>query len=69
MKQFIPREKLSKKARRQLDKQQRRTWTFPPVEKTMGSKKEYKRHRKAHDYQEEWNRGLFEQLESVDAYF
>lgn len=59
MKRFISRDKLSKKARRQLDNQQRRTWSLPPGTRTMESKKDYKRHRKPYDYLEEWNRGVF----------
>ena len=31
MNKFIPKEKLGKKARRQLDRAQRATWTFSPV--------------------------------------
>ena len=33
MKKFIPKEKLGKKARKQLDSEQRTTWTFSPVTK------------------------------------
>ena len=33
MKKFIPKEKLSKKARKQLDSEQRTTWTFSPDRK------------------------------------
>jgi hypothetical protein len=29
MKKFIPKEKLGKNARKQLDSEQRATWTFP----------------------------------------
>ena len=58
MTHFVPRDKLSKKARRKLDSQQRRTWTISPGTITMESKKTYKRHRKSHDYQDEWNRGI-----------
>ena len=59
MTRFVPREKLNKKARRKLDLQQRRKWPFPPVTKTVESGKVYKRHQKSHDYQDEWNRGIF----------
>ena len=34
MKKFIPKEKLGKKARKQLDNEQRTTWTFSPVTKS-----------------------------------
>ena len=56
---YIPREKLSKKARRQLDSQHRRTWSYPPVTKTFASKKEYNRKQKSCDYQNDWYRGIF----------
>ena len=49
MKKFIPKEKLGKKARKQLDSEQRTTWTFSPVTKKVESKKLYNRKRKAHD--------------------
>ena len=49
MKKFIPKEKLGKKARKQLDSEQRTTWAFSPVTKKVESKKLYNRKRKAHD--------------------
>ena len=49
MKRFVPREKLGKKARKQLDSEQRATWTFSPVTKKVESKKQYNRKRKSHD--------------------
>ena len=42
---FIPREKLSKKARRELDAQRRRTWAFSPIMKKIESRKQYNRKR------------------------
>ena len=44
---FIPKEKLSKKAQKDLDRQKRVTWDFSPVTKTVESKKIYSRKRKA----------------------
>ena len=41
MTQFIPRPKLSKKARKELDAQKRTTWAFSPVTKKVESKKIY----------------------------
>ena len=38
MKRFVPREKLGKKARKQLDSEQRTTWTFSPVKKMLKAK-------------------------------
>jgi len=45
MKKFIPKEKLGKKARKQLDSEHRTTWTFSPVTKKVESKKLYNRKR------------------------
>ncbi len=47
MKRFVPREKLGKKARKQLDSEQRTTWTFSPVTKKVESKKLYNRKQKS----------------------
>ena len=43
MSKFIPREKLSKKARRALDVQRRAAWGFSPVTRKVESKKIYNR--------------------------
>ena len=44
MQKFIPRNKLSKKARKELDSSKRRTWDgFNPVTRTVESKMVYKR--------------------------
>ncbi len=59
MVRFIPREKLDKKARRQMDKQKRCTWTVPPVSKIFKSKKYYNRKQNPRDYQDDWNCGFF----------
>ena len=59
MARFIPREKLGKKARRQLDNRNRLFWPFPPASKIFKSGKEYSRHRKSHEFQNEWIRGVF----------
>lgn len=42
MDKFIPREKLSKKARRELDKQSRVLWENSPVTRVVESKKHKK---------------------------
>ena len=47
MARFIPKEKLSKKAQKQLNRQRRVTWEFSPVTKTVDSRKIYSRKRKA----------------------
>ena len=59
MGKFIPRDKLSKKARRLLDRQKRVTWLISPVTRTVESKKTYDRHRKSREYQNDWIRGIF----------
>ncbi len=43
MNRFIPREKMSKKERRKLDRTQRQTWAISPVSRTVKSKKVYDR--------------------------
>ncbi len=48
MAKFVSREKLSKKARKELDNQKRTTWTFSPVTKKVESKKLYNRKRAQH---------------------
>ena len=58
MKQFIPKEKLGKKARKQLDTEQRSTWAFSPVTKKVESKKLYNRKRKAHDRYDDYGMGF-----------
>ena len=45
MERFIPREKLSKKAKKKLAAKKRITWTFSPVTRKVESKKVYNRKR------------------------
>ena len=47
MARFVPKDKLSKKAQKELNRQQRVTWDFSPVTKTVESKKLYNRKRNA----------------------
>ena len=47
MARFVPKEKLSKKAQKELNRQRRVTWDFSPVTKTVDSGKIYSRKRKA----------------------
>ena len=58
MKQFIPREKLGKKARKQLDGERRATWALSPVTKKAESRKLYNRKRKSHDRYEDYGMGF-----------
>ena len=43
---FVPKDKLSKKAQKELNRQRRVTWAFRPVTKTVDSRKIYSRKRK-----------------------
>lgn len=47
MARFVPKDKLSKKAQKELNRQRRVTWEFSPVTKTVDSKKIYSRKKKA----------------------
>ena len=42
---FVPKDKLSKKARKELNRQRRVTWDFSPVARTVESRKLYSRKR------------------------
>ncbi|MBQ7182916.1 MAG: hypothetical protein IJR97_02940 [Clostridia bacterium] len=56
---FVPREKMSKKARREMDRERRKTWAFSPVTRLKESKKRYDRKRKAHDGYDKYGMGSF----------
>ena len=58
MKKFSPKEKLGKKARKQLDSEQRTTWAFSPVTKKVESKKLYNRKRKPSARYDDFGRGF-----------
>lgn len=45
MKKFIPREKLSQKARKELDRRVRATWGISPVSRKKEDKTKYNRKR------------------------
>ena len=45
MTKFVPENKMSKKARRELNAQRRATWSFSPVTKKVESRKVYNRKR------------------------
>lgn len=47
MERFIPRQKMSPKARRELDAKKRVLWTICPATRRFDSKKAYNRHRNA----------------------
>ena len=58
MARFIPREKLSKKARKQLNSKHRVSWMFSPVSRKVESKKAYSRKRKTHDRYDDYGMGF-----------
>lgn len=51
IKPFIPRDKMSKRARRKLDAQNRTTWNFNPTTKVVKSKKVYDRKKQPRNYE------------------
>ena len=58
MARFVPKDKLSKKARKELNRQNRVTWEFSPVTKTVESKKVYSRKKKA-QYRDDYGLSFF----------
>ena len=58
MARFVPKDKLSKKARKELNRQKRVTWEFSPVTKAVESKKIYSRKKKA-QYRDEYGLSFF----------
>lgn len=58
MKQFIPREKMSKKARKELDKARRNEWSISPVTRKVESKKRYDRRKTSRIRNEDWTGGF-----------
>ena len=62
MAKFVPKGKLSRKARKELNRQRRTVWGFSPVTKTVESKKRYNRKKSSHDLQDENSMGVFVSL-------
>ena len=58
MAKFISRQKMSKKARKELDLKQRATWSFSPVTKKVESKKLYNRKKKLSVKYDDFGRGF-----------
>ncbi len=56
---FVSKEKLSKKAQKELNRRKRKTWEFSPVTRIAGNRKLYNRKRKAHDRYEDYGMGSF----------
>lgn len=59
MGKFVAREKLGKKARRELDSQRRVLWEVPPVTKVVESKKLYNRKKKQHLNRDDFSAASF----------
>ena len=59
MARFVPKDKLSKKAQKELNRQRRITWDFSPVTKTVDSKKLYNRKRNARDRYDDYGTSVF----------
>ena len=59
MKSFVPRDKMSKRARKKLDAQNLTTWEFSPVTKIVKSKKVYDRKKQPRNYEPYDSEGCF----------
>ena len=57
---FVSKNKLSKKAQKELNRQRRVTWDFSPVTKTVESKKLYNRRKNSYDRHEDYGIGVFQ---------
>ncbi len=58
MQKSIPRQKLGKKARKELDSRQRATWSSSPVTRKVESKKLYNRKKKSTERYGDYGSGL-----------
>ena len=59
MAKFVPKGKLSRKARKELNRQRRVTWEFSPVTRTVESKKLYNRKKNARDRYDDSGTSVF----------
>lgn len=59
MAKFVSREKLSKKARKELDNQNRAVWAFSSTTKKVESKKLYNRRKSAHAWKSDFGVSAF----------
>ena len=59
MAKFISREKLSKKARKELDNQTRAVWAFSPTTRKVESKKLYNRKKSARAWKNDFGMSAF----------
>ena len=59
MAKFVSREKLSKKARKELDNQKRAVWAFSPTTRKVESKKLYNRKKSARAWKNDFGMSAF----------
>ena len=59
MAKFVSREKLSKKARKELDNQKRAVWAFSPTTRKVESKKLYNRKKSARAWKNDFGMSVF----------
>ena len=56
---IVPKDKLSRKAQKELNRQRRTMWSFSPVTRTVDSRKLYNRKRNARDRYDDYGTGVF----------
>ncbi len=56
---FVPKDKLSKKAQKELNRQRRTIWDFSPVSRTVDSRKRYNRKRNTRNRYDDYGAGVF----------
>ena len=59
MARFVPKDKLSKKAQKELNRQRRTMWDFSPVRRAVDSKKLYNRKRNTRDRYDDYGASVF----------
>ncbi len=59
MARFVPKDKLSKKAQKEMNRQRRTMWDFSPVSRAVDSKKRYNRKRNTRDRYDDYGASVF----------
>ncbi len=59
MARFVPKDKLSKKAQKELNRQRRTMWDFSPVSRAVDSKKRYNSRRNTRDRYDDYGASVF----------
>ena len=59
MAKFVSREKISKKARKEMDNQKRAVWAFSPTTRKVESKKLYNRKKSARAWKNDFGMSAF----------